>query len=188
MPGAITVTLDLSRFNFAVARLKDRAPRAIARALNRAAVSTRTVMVRRVAQDVGLSVGRVKQDTRISDASSANLTAKVIVRGARIPLMAFRARQTKTGVSAKLPGGAGRYPHAFIATMSSGHQGVFQRHPTKKMKANPKRAAIVAKFGPSIAHVFNKHREAGMEAGEASLVKNLTHELRFALTDAAQGS
>lgn len=180
MPGPIMVRLDASQFNLAVARLKDRAPRAIARALNRAAVSTRTAMVRAVARDIGLPVGTVREATRTENAIPTNLTARVIARGSRIPLIDFRARQTKSGVSARLAGGAGKYPHAFIATMRSGHRGVFRR-------SGPRRLPITELHGPSIVHVFNKHREAGIEAGEASLVKNLTHELRFALTDAAQG-
>lgn len=187
MVNSVTVTLDLRDFNKAIKRLKDRAPRAIARALNRAAVSTRTIMVRRVAQDLGMRTGDVLEDTRIDQATPNDLTARVVVRGHRIPLMDFRARQTKSGVTARLPApGAGKYPGAFIATMpKTRHRGVFQRHPTKKMKNKPKRAAIVEKFGPSIALVFDKHRAAGLEAGEASLIKNLKHELKFALQESA---
>lgn len=177
----ISITLKTKDFDLAVKRLKDRAPKAIARALNRASVSTRTIMVRRVAQDIGLKVGDVKKVFTEQSATPENLTARVIVRSKRIPLMAWNARQTRRGVTARLPGGAGRYPHAFLATMPTGHRGVFQRK-------RPSRLPIRELRGPSITHVFHKHREAGLEAGEASLLKNLSHELRFALTESAQRS
>lgn len=178
----ISITLKTADFDLAVKRLKARAPKAIARALNRAAVSTRTIMVRRVSQDIGLKVGDVKRVFTEQQARPDHLVARVIARSTRIPLMAWHARQTRRGVTARLPGGAGRYPQAFLSTMpGTGHRGVFQRKRSSRLPIRELR-------GPSITHVFHKQREAGLAAGEASLLKNLSHELRFALTDSAQRS
>jgi len=193
MAETVTLRLDMGNFTRAVDRLKTKAPVAIVRSLNRAAVSAQTAMQRAMAQDTGLPVGTVKKAMSIFEARPDRLVSQVEARGARIPLMDFRARGPEPsrgrgrGVTARLPGGAGRYPHLFIATTSSGHRGVFGRVPGKFMHRDPKRQAIQEKFGPSLVHVFTKHRAAGLEAGEASLIKNLQHEFRWALQEAAAG-
>jgi hypothetical protein len=162
----------------AIAAFKDRATPAIVRALNRSGVSAQTVMRREVSNDMGLR----QKDVPISTekATGQNLTATVIGQGKRIALMDFSARETKrSGVRAKLPTGAGKYPHAFIRTMPSGHRGVFQRKPGSR------RLPIYELYGPSIPHVFMKHADTGMARGQEQLIKNLTHELRFALAQIA---
>jgi len=194
--NAVTLRLDLRDFNRNLDRLMAKAPYAICRALDRAAVSARTVMARQVASDLGIPVGSAGGRRRtahtameamsVEKARPETLTSRVVARGARIPLIEFKARGREPsrgrgrGVTARLPGGAGRYPHGFIATMASGHRGVFTR-------IGRPRTPIVELHGPSIVHVFDKHREAGRLAGEVSLVKNLQHEFRWALSEAAAG-
>jgi hypothetical protein len=77
--------------------------------------------------------------------------------------------------------GRQRLDTAFIARMRSGHTGVFRR-------TGDTRLPIVELFGPSITRVFSKHRPAGLAAGQASLRKNLQHELGWAIDQARQGS
>jgi hypothetical protein len=165
----------------AIRQLKERAPFAIARALNRAAVSTRAVMARAVAADLGLNVGTVREEIRIQEAKPGRgeLTARLTVSGKRIPLIDFKARATRRGgVTARLPGGTGRYPNAFIATMRSGHTGVFQRRGAPRLP-------IYELRGPSLPHVFSKYIPEGLARGEESIQKNLQSELRFALQQQA---
>jgi hypothetical protein len=164
-----------------IARFLQRAPNAIRRALNRGAVSARTFLVKEIAKDTGLKSGEVRDAIKIREATAQNLTAEVSITGKRIPLIKFNARGPEPsrgrgrGVTARGPGLAGRYPQAFIATVGSGrHRGVFQR----RTKA---RLPIRELFGPSLPHVFGKLIPEAAKVGEASLVKNLQHELAFAL-------
>lgn len=166
--------------------------RAIARALNRTAASARTVLTKDVSEDMALRQATVREQIRITQADEDHPTATVSVRGARIPLIEFGARGPEPsrgkgrGVSYSTGRGRRRLPHAFIATMRSGHRGVFERHPTKVMRTQRQgrkpRPAIVEKFGPSLPHVFAKHLPAGAQRAGEQLLKNLEHELAFALS------
>jgi hypothetical protein len=122
------------------------------------------------------------------------MTARLISSGARIPLIDFSARGPEPsrgrgrGVSYKLAGAGGRLPHAFIATMRSGHRGVFERSPGGKRRGpKPERSQlpIHEKFGPSIAVVFQHQIPVGEARRAEVLVKNVQHEIEFALSRAA---
>jgi len=181
-----SMRFNTTQIERAITQLGDRAPRAIARALNRSALSTRTLMVRHMAKDMGLNVRKVREQVEIEEAKPTKdrLRARVIASGKRIPLIDFRARGPEPsrgrgrGVSARLPGGKGRYPNAFISTMKSGHRGVFQR----KGKG---RLPIYELFGPSLPHVFTKYVPDGLARGEEAMQKNLAHELSYALKQTA---
>lgn len=160
----------------------DRFPGAIVRALNRAGVSTRTLMASRVADDMKLRVGTVRDQLILDRASRGKPQVRISVSGKRIPLYAFGARGPYPsrgrgrGVTARLPApGRGRYPHAFIATMRSGHVGVFQRRGRDRLP-------IDELHGPSLPHVFAKFSAEGLARGQESLLKNLQSELQFALS------
>lgn len=172
------------RIKHAVDVLGVEAPKAIARALNRGATTARATMQRRVAVDMKLKVGAVREEIKVDQARpfADRLRARVWVTGNRIPLIDFGARQTKRGVSADTGQGRKVYPHTFIAKMRSGHVGVFQR---KTIGRGSKRLPIIERFGPSLPLVFSKHAQEGLVAGEASIAKNLEHELGYALQQAS---
>lgn len=168
-----------------------RFPNACARALNRAATSTRAVMARGIAADVGLKVGATKDEIKIEKATGATLVARLSVSGIRLRLIDLAkvsgpepSKGRGAGVRARFPGGAGRYPHAFLATVGTGrHRGVFERKPSLKGKsagAWGKNLPIRELRGPSLPKVFEKVTPEGLAAGEASLITNLRSELRFA--------
>lgn len=180
--AAVTLKLDTKDWQRAIKGLKATAPRRIVRALNRAGISTQTVMAREVSKDMGIKVGDAKKAMKITQAQEGSLQVAVKASGARIPLIAFGAKGPEPsrgrgrGVTARMQGSRKRYAHAFIARMSSGHRGVFQRASTR----GP-RLPIRQLFGPSIPFVFGKFARLGLERGEASLIKNLQHEFRFLL-------
>ena len=177
--ASITLSLNSADTQRAIARLRARAVPAIVRALNRAQTSANAVMVRLVAADLGLKQKDIRDGIRLKPATASKLSAEIVATGARIPLVKFSARDRRPrGVSARIPGGAGRYPQAFIATMRSGHTGVFQRKGVARLP-------IRELHGPSMPKVFEKHIPEGLARGEESLVKNLIHELRFATRQAA---
>ena len=94
------------------------------------------------------------------------------LKGHWIPLSALRPRQTKTGVTVRP---RGSYRHAFIATMKSGHEGVFRR--AKGVSRFP----INKMFGPNPANHVRRKPEvyAGMleELIESHMLKRVLHEL-----------
>lgn len=157
---------------------------ATARAINRTADSEKVALGRAVASDMGLKVGVVKDAITVERANANTQTARVIAKGARIPLVDFGARGPEPsrgkgrGVTARLPGGKGRYPNAFLATMASGHRGVFQR--TKRA-----RLPIYELYGPSIARVFERMIPIGEARRLEVLTKNVSHEIQFALSSGA---
>jgi hypothetical protein len=182
---ALNVTLNTTGWVRGLDRLLERAPQAVIRAMNRATTAGRVVMVREVARDLGLRQGDITDTIAVRSAAMVGrgqFTAAVIATGRRIPLSRWRVRQTRRGVTANLPGGAGQYPGAFLATMSSGHRGVFRRTGGPRRRGpRGQDLPIRELFGPSVPHVFERYLPLGVARAEAQLATNLVHELRFAL-------
>lgn len=158
-----------------------RTTRAMVRALNRALVSGRTVMVRAIAQDTGLKQGDVRKAMPQREATFQRPRAELASSLKRRPLIEFKARQTGKGVSYDLGRGRKVLSHAFIARMRSGHTGVFMRRGKRRLPIKEKR-------GVSLGHVFRKFRPQGLEAMRASFVKNFDHELQFQRTQGGPGA
>ena len=174
-----------------VAKLRKRAPAAQVRALNRSIASANVVMVRAIASDLGVKQGTVKDRTRIELATPQKLRARIYANAKRIPLIDFGAKGPEPsrgrgrGVTVKSAGGRSTIPDAFIATMRSGHRGVFQRVAGSSGRRGPapnrSQLPIRELFGPSIWKVFRKLEYIGIARGREQLIKNLQSEFRFAL-------
>lgn len=106
---------------------RDIKEKALSSALNKTATQARTAAARRVKAIYQVSTRAVRNSIRIQRSNYRTLTATLIVDGKPFPVMAFSAKQNKSGVSFRLKGRRVMIPHAFIATMSSGHKGVFAR-------------------------------------------------------------
>jgi hypothetical protein len=185
----VTVTVTVRNTGpAAFARLKANARPAIVRAINRAAVSARTAMVPKMAQDLGLKSSDIregKQGIRFTQATPDKHQARLSASLKRIPLAKFNARGPMPsrgkgrGVTYKIgSGGRQRVPRGFLATMRSGHLGVY-------LRTGKARLPIRELFGPSIGRVFIKFRELGRVRALEALQKNLQSEFRFALSRAA---
>jgi hypothetical protein len=175
----VTVKLDMRQFDAAIARLKDQAPRAVAAAVNRAATAAVTQLARDTARDMKLKVGTVKANIGArGQASPATPSVTLTASAKPIPAIEFGARGPEPsrgrgrGVTAKLPGR--RYPRAFIATMRSGHRGVFQR-------TGKARLPIRQLMGPSVWFVASKHAPAAARRAEQVMIERLRHEIQRAL-------
>jgi len=159
--------------------------RAISRGLNKAATTERAAFARDVAKDMGIGVSGVKDALEIGKANQANLVARLKSQGFRIPLIDMKARGPEPsrgrgrGVSAIVRGTRTRFPRAFIATMRSGHRGVFER-------TGVGRLPILEKFGPSIAYVFSKAVPRRANETAATVLKNVQHEIEFEIQRLAQ--
>lgn len=179
MPQAVVMKFNLDDVVRQLGKtMTPRLQRAGITAVNRTAASEKVAMSRAVATDMRLKVGVVKDAIALERASLNRPTAYVIAKGKRIPVIEFNARGPEPsrgrgkGVTANLP--ARRYPNAFIARMRSGHRVVFQR-------SGKARLPIYELKGPSIAAVFQKHLPAGETRRNEQLVKEVTHQIQFAL-------
>lgn len=176
-----TVRMDVRDVERCFDRLKERAPFAIARALNKTADSATARMIRFISADTGVKQkdlrGTTKRNRAIwsSQATPGNQTVKVYANTERIPLYDFGARQTRRGVTAKLGPSRKLYPSTFIATMPSGHRGAWKR-------TGSRRLPITELHGPSIAHVWQKHALEAWQHVQERLPISLQHEIRFALS------
>jgi hypothetical protein len=185
-----TIQVDTREVEEAIRRLGDRAPFAIARALNKAGSSGVTAGVRAVSKDTGIKQadlkGTTKRNRRIwsSDAHPGNLVTTIYCDADRIPLYDFGARQTKKGVTARVrPGSRRLYPHLFVATVGKGgHVGVFGRDRVltrRSPKAWGPNLPITERRGPSIAYVWKQHERTVIDRVNEQLPKTLASELAF---------
>lgn len=175
------LTLDTTPWERHLAQLRQRGPVALARALNRTANSERTAMARAVAADMGLKVSAARDAIRVIRATAQSQAARVIARGRAVPLIEFKARGPEpsrgrgAGVSYAMQGQRRRIPDAFIATMPTGHRGVFRRRAAGRLP-------IRQLYGPSIAKVFGTLAPVGAARRREQLLKNVEHELAFELS------
>jgi Prophage minor tail protein Z (GPZ) len=133
-------------------------PQATVRALNKT-LDQATVQLARQVRDVGygLKVSDIKKALRKVRASTGNMRATIKASGKPLPLINYSARQTSKGVSVNVLNGRKVIASAFIATMPSGHRGVFVREPTaihKKVGSGSKASwhalPIRELYGPSV--------------------------------------
>lgn len=172
------VLIGQPEIDAALRQYPKRATRAMVRAMNRALTSGRALMVQRIAADTGLKSGTIRDAFAMRNATNERLEARLAVGLKRIPLIDFNARGPEPsrgrgrGVSYRLKGGSGRIEHAFIATMKSGHRGVFAR-------SREARLPIRELFGPSLGHVFAKYRPEGIAKVKEAFATNFARELAF---------
>jgi hypothetical protein len=183
--------------------------RVVTRAFRRAVDSTYTFAVRAIAEDLGVRRRAVERSLERKYATFRDLTAWVRVggyqdargrwtRGGRIPLIDFDARGPEPsrgrgqGVSYRLRGGRNRRRDAFIATMRSGHRGVYVRtrvlsdRNAAEQRQSPgawgPNLPITELFGPSPSRVFqNKFVVAAVAHGEGVAVKELDRQYTLLL-------
>lgn len=145
-----------SQFAEAALAMRDRATM---RALNEVADQAKVAASRQI-RDVGykLKISAIKRGITVKRATMANLKAAVIAQGRPIPLIEYSANELKgKGVSVSVLNGRKLIKGAFIATMPSGHRGVFVREENAKHKKMMTRGkpswhalGIRELFGPSI--------------------------------------
>ncbi len=131
---------------------------AMPRALNRMIDQVRTATAKEIARaGYKLKASVIKSGLRVERATAANPRAAIVARGRPIPLIEYSARQTTGGVSVAVLNGRRVVKGTFIATMPTGHRGVYQREKGgihKKVKANGRTSwhalPITELFGPKL--------------------------------------
>jgi hypothetical protein len=128
-------------------------PLAASRALNKTAISAKSIAVKNVAANIGISQKEVRPFIQLCKATRVVLDVVVFAsKTKRLPLIKIdpRAKQVATGISYRGAQGLRRtIPHAFIALMPTGHRGLYARK-------GGGRLPIIELFGPSIDYVFKR--------------------------------
>jgi hypothetical protein len=106
--------------------------KAIVRAINHVAGTTKTAARREIQSMYKLKAKDINQAFSIVRANSLTKTGSILAKGKRLPLYAFSPKQLKKGVRVNVMGERKLIPGAFLATMASGHEGVFARGQYKK--------------------------------------------------------
>ncbi|HUX16030.1 MAG TPA: phage tail protein [Phycisphaerae bacterium] len=140
---------QLKRIERLLAGIPRGLPRAVTRGVNQTAVTGRKTAIDEVYKDLALKKGDIRAAMPLKRATFRRWTATVSVRGRRLRLLMFGARQIRRGVSYRVrrQGRRQTIRSAFIATMRTGHRGVFRR-------LGKKRLPIIELRGPSIPYVF----------------------------------
>lgn len=159
------------------------APKAMARAINRATESARTEAARKVRSMYYISQKDVTATIKIYPATPSDLSAMVVSRGNLIALTKFRVTPNKPQPKRRREiivrvkrGAGGPIKKAFVARMKSGHVGVFKR-------AGKQRYPIDQLYGPSIPEMIGNPTVTGWveEKARERLDQRLDHEIKRAL-------
>lgn len=176
----IRVTEDnIERALSMLAHIPNAAPKAISRAINRAAETARTEAARKVRQSYYVTHRDVISTISIIKASEGSMVATVKSRGHAIPLYRFRINPKDPQPLRKRPikvqvkrGEGGPVKRAFVAKMSSGFVNVFER-------VTKKRLPVQSLYGPPIPQMLGNKDVAGWVEQKAAerVNERLDHEI-----------
>lgn len=128
---------------------------------------------RRIREKKGIQAGQIDRAlTLLYPPSKDVFLWRLVAKAKPIPLIAFGARQTRTGVSVEVTKGKRSIiRHAFIATMASGHKGVFMREGPKRRMAQGRyagkmRQPIDERFSATVASALGQAAPEVMERGK----------------------
>lgn len=166
---------------------------ALARAINRALAAAKTQAKREIAQRFTVKQKDVADTIKTRSAGSSRLQAELRFKGHGIPAIKFKVKPN-TPQPAQRPivtiqykkDGGGPAPGKFVATMKSGHMGVFARSQDKFMKKNPLRQAIDELIGPSVVGMLTVNdgdpSQAIQDRADEILSARIDHEMRRLLS------
>lgn len=167
--NASSIALEL------LASAQDMRNTALVRSLNKMGSQVVTAGSREIRKaGYSLKASDIKKALKLTRATQSSLAATVTASGRPIPLIKYGARQTARGVSVSVLNGRKVIPGAFIATMPTGHTGVFVLQPGGKHKKVKKagksswhQLPIRELFGPAIPDAM---ANAGVRDAIESLV------------------
>jgi hypothetical protein len=162
---------------------------AVARAINHSIAKAKTSASRDVRTEYKVKAKDLKNKMALVKATRTTQTGMIKVSAKPMPVFPFGARQNKRGVSVNITGQRKTIKSAFIATMDSGHRGVFVRgrYQGTELQYRTKR---INKKGPDLpieeimtASPFSMMTNAKVQSAVASKLETdfparLLHELR----------
>ena len=149
----ISLSDDIKKMTDLLGQFKDAVKtKVIRRALSKTGSRARTETVRAIKAEYKLASRVVRKGLKVRVGSGENLEVVLNMSGRPLPLYAFKPRayggpsgwptralrgkkRRPGGISVMLKGRRIKVPHAFIATMKSGHVGVFARGSYGKVTA-----------------------------------------------------
>lgn len=164
--------------------------RASVRALNKTATQGRNQSSRTIRKTLNVKAGAAKKLLSVKRANTTTMTSAVRATYKKIPLIKFNGVKElkRGGVSVKVRKDRPpmRLRSAFIATMPSGHRGVFYRKGPKRVRKSGRwkgqlRQPIYEAHGPTVQQVFGEKLPTIVKVTESLLFKILDHELEYEL-------
>lgn len=184
--------------------MKKETTKALTRAINRTAITTRKTIIEEVQKEYTEKTGRAKRNTIINKASYSNPVAIIKATDKSQPSSYFRYSRGGRGgaklqvlanhpVKSVVSTKGGEQRKAFVAKMSSGHVDVFQRQAgdyadkstTRRSKNKTKHTERIRAFrSPSVSKMVEKvYRGKELEPEiEKILRKNIEHEISYMLS------
>ena len=133
----LSIEYDAAGAKKRLKKRRDAIDKAHVQALNRTASGIKTYTGSSkgpVKAELNIKTSAIRRHMTVLKATKTGRVAKVRIAGRPVPIIEVAARQTKKGVSVKVKGQGARklLKGAFIATMDSGHTGVFiRKHKTR---------------------------------------------------------
>jgi len=171
-------------------------------AISRTLTKVKSLTVHILAKAARIKQKSLKRNIFVKRPSFEVLAGYVRFGAGRVPIYEMYARQTKPGVTFQGREGRQLIPHSFIATMPSGHTGVFMREATKRfswrskyhkgkeVKAK-KHYHIYELPGPSFWFLWETHPEAQEDVraeAEGELAKQVEDRLKYVLAEYGAGT
>jgi len=186
------VQVDKQSFDRCLARLRGDAAAmstAVNRALNKTATFAKTQIVGDLRKTINLKPGLLREKyIRVSPATKPRPVAVISIKGTRIPLLAFGARQTAKGVSYQIRRGGARQllRHGFINIgRTSGKPHVLLRVGELRPTKRPGRGAAMVRprypaykrYGPTLTQIMQTLPQYARGVFETAIYTRLSMEL-----------
>ncbi len=175
--------------------VEEKVPVVLSRSINKTLDGVKTDASTEIRAVITAKKSMVDKTFKTMKSTPKFLSARFESRGRPLPLIEYSARQTAKGVSVQVKRQEARKVIAgtFIATMKSGHKGVFwrewhaaERKPKDKRMAYSKlpkryRLPIEQRFGPRVPDILENMpvMNAVLSKADDRLHKNIEHELSF---------
>jgi hypothetical protein len=191
---------DLAEVERALTGIKNGYAKVVSRSLNRTITGVRTDAVREIQMVITPTAKTIRATFTMIKASPRKLTAAVKSSGNALPLIEYRARATKKGVTVQVKKKSKRslISRAFIATMKSGHKGVFFRdyifnlYPARKARHGVAYATMPRKYrlpieelyGPGVPDILSNDSvmKPILKKANERLHKELGNQLNYELS------
>lgn len=189
---------DLKKVERMLGDIQGMVPKVISRSINDTLSGVKTDASSEIRTVITLKKSTVDATFRTVKANTTHLSGLFESKGSPVPLIEYGARATKTGVSVQVKKGNPRslIKGAFIATMKSGHTGVFWRQwhqavskPTNKKIPYGKlpkryRLPIAQRYGPRVPDILENQPVMSVVLTKAGdrMHKNIERELNYELS------
>lgn len=180
MPLDINVTSDVKKLHKSLTTLEQKAlPKIIARSLNRTAAGAQTASTKHIAPMMHARQTDVKKSIHITKANYNKWWSTLTAQGKPLPLIAFKAKQTKQGVKAKAWGKTTLYKNSFIAKVRSNKK----RTKNVFVRKNKTRLPIKKLWGPGISQLFKKEKNISIITAKVHerFIKELINNTKYYL-------